>query len=40
MRERLGLAMERYDAGNTTSELNVAAGWVQDVRELFDLMPA
>jgi uncharacterized protein (DUF885 family) len=39
MRERLALAVERYDAGDTTSELNVAAGWVQDVRELFDLMP-
>jgi uncharacterized protein (DUF885 family) len=40
MRERLAVAVERYDAGDTTSELNVAAGWVQDVRELFDLMPA
>jgi len=39
MRERLALAVERYNAGDTTSELNVAAGWVQDVRELFDLMP-
>jgi len=39
MRERLALAVERYDAGDTTSELNVAASWVQDVRELFDLMP-
>jgi uncharacterized protein (DUF885 family) len=39
MRERLTLAVERYDAGDTTSELNVAAGWVQDVRQLFDLMP-
>jgi uncharacterized protein (DUF885 family) len=39
MRERLALAVERYDAGDTTSELNVAAGWVRDVRELFDLMP-
>jgi uncharacterized protein (DUF885 family) len=39
MRERLAVAMERYDAGDTTSELNVAAGWVQDVRELFDVMP-
>ena len=39
MRERLALAVERYDAGDTSSELNVAAGWVQDVRELFDLMP-
>ena len=40
MRERLALAVECYDAGDTTSELNVAAGWVQDVRELFDVMPA
>src|SRR6202789_1323213 len=40
MRERLSLAVERYDAGDTTSELNVIASWVQDVRELFDLMPA
>ena len=40
MRERLALAVERYDAGDTTSDLNVIASWVQDVRELFDLMPA
>jgi uncharacterized protein (DUF885 family) len=40
MRERLALAVERYDAGDTTSELNVIASWVQYVRELFDLMPA
>jgi len=40
MQERLSLAVERYDAGDTTSELNVIASWVQDVRELFDLMPA
>jgi len=40
MRERLTLAVERYDAGDTTSELNVIASWVQDVRGLFDLMPA
>jgi len=39
MQERLALAVERYDAGDTTSELNVIASWVQDVRELFDLMP-
>jgi uncharacterized protein (DUF885 family) len=39
MRERLAIAVERYDADDTTSELNVAAGWVQDVRELFDVMP-
>jgi uncharacterized protein (DUF885 family) len=40
MRERLGLAVERYDAGDTTSQLNVIASWVQYVRQVFDLMPA
>ena len=40
MQERLALAVERYDAGDTTSDLNVIASWVQDVRQLFDLMPA
>ena len=40
MQERLALAVERYDAGDTTSDLNVIASWVQDVRALFDLMPA
>jgi uncharacterized protein (DUF885 family) len=39
MRERLALAVERYDAGDVTSELNVIEGWVQFVRQLFDLMP-
>ncbi len=39
MQERLALAVECYDAGDTTSELNVIASWVQNVRELFDLMP-
>jgi uncharacterized protein (DUF885 family) len=39
MRERLALEVERYDAGDTASELNVIASWVQGVRELFDLMP-
>jgi uncharacterized protein (DUF885 family) len=39
MQERLALAVERYDAGDTTSELNVIDSWVQYVRELFDLMP-
>jgi uncharacterized protein (DUF885 family) len=39
MQERLGLAVERYDAGDTTSQLNVMASSVQDVREVFDLMP-
>ena len=39
MRERLALAVERYDAGDTTSELNTITSWVQMVREVFDLMP-
>ncbi len=40
MRERLALAVECYDAGDTTSELNTITSWVQRVREVFDLMPA
>jgi uncharacterized protein (DUF885 family) len=40
MQERLAVAVERYEAGDTTSDLNVIASWVQSVRELFDLMPA
>ena len=39
MRERLALAVERYDAGDTTSDLNTIASWVQRAREVFDLMP-
>jgi uncharacterized protein (DUF885 family) len=39
MRERLALAVECYDAGDTTSELNTINSWVQKVREVFDLMP-
>jgi uncharacterized protein (DUF885 family) len=39
MRERLAIVVERYDAGDTTSELNVIESWVQGVRQLFDLMP-
>ena len=39
MRERLALAVERYEAGDTTSELNTINSWVQTVREAFDLMP-
>ena len=39
MRERLAVAVDLYDAGDTTSELNVSEGWVQYVRQLFDLMP-
>jgi uncharacterized protein (DUF885 family) len=39
MQERLRVAVECYDAGDTTSQLNVIASWVQYVREIFDLMP-
>ncbi|HEY2549019.1 MAG TPA: DUF885 domain-containing protein [Streptosporangiaceae bacterium] len=39
MLERLGVQVERYDAGYETSELNVLASWVQGVRQVFDLMP-
>jgi uncharacterized protein (DUF885 family) len=39
MRERLVVAGERYDAGDTTSELDTLSSWVQRVREVFDLMP-
>lgn len=39
MQERLAVAVERYDAGDTTSDLNVIDSWVQYVREIFDLMP-
>jgi uncharacterized protein (DUF885 family) len=40
MRERLAVAVECYDAGDTTSELSTIGSWVQKVREAFDLMPA
>ena len=39
MRERLALELECYDAGDTTSQLNVIASWVRYVRQVFDLMP-
>src|SRR6202522_1115958 len=35
MRERLALAVERYDAGDATSELNTINSWVQRGREGF-----
>ncbi len=38
MVERLGLQVETYDAGLTTSELNVIASPLQDLRMVFDLM--
>jgi uncharacterized protein (DUF885 family) len=40
MAERLALAVERYDAGDTTSELSTLTSRVQTVRGVFDLMPA
>jgi len=39
MLERLGLAVELYDAGETTSEISVIASWIHSVRAVFDLMP-
>jgi uncharacterized protein (DUF885 family) len=39
MLERLGLGVELYDAGETTSDLNVIASPLQAVRQVFDLMP-
>ncbi|GIH18263.1 DUF885 domain-containing protein [Rugosimonospora africana] len=39
MRERLELALARYDAGETTSELNVIGSGLHAVRSVFDLMP-
>ncbi len=39
MLERLGLAVEFYDAGEATSDLNVLASPLQAVRQVFDLMP-
>jgi uncharacterized protein (DUF885 family) len=39
MRERIGLALARYDAGETTSEINVIASALHSIRGIFDLMP-
>lgn len=39
MRERLGVYLERVDAGELLSDLNVVASPVQEVRSVFDLMP-
>ena len=39
MLERLGLAVEQYDAGDVTSDINVIASGIQSVREVFDVMP-
>ena len=40
MQERLGLALEMYEAGAITSELSVISGGLHAVRSVFDLMPA
>src|SRR5689334_12839166 len=39
MQERLSLALEMYDAGLVTSEVNVITGALHNVRSVFDLMP-
>jgi uncharacterized protein (DUF885 family) len=39
MLERLGVAVERYDAGDETSDINVIASWMRSVRQVFDVMP-
>jgi uncharacterized protein (DUF885 family) len=38
MRERLGLSLEMYDAGEITSEINVISSALHAVRGVFDLM--
>jgi uncharacterized protein (DUF885 family) len=39
MQERLSLSVARYDAGDTTSELNVISSALHSIRGIFDLMP-
>jgi uncharacterized protein (DUF885 family) len=39
MQERLGLALERYEAGEATSDVNVISSPLHGVRSSFDLMP-
>ncbi len=39
MRERLGVGLALYDAGEVTSQLNVIASALHGVRAVFDLMP-
>ena len=39
LRERLGLEVEAHEAGIRTSSLNVIASPLQEVRDIFDLMP-
>ncbi|WP_117213029.1 DUF885 domain-containing protein [Allorhizocola rhizosphaerae] len=39
MKERLALALARFDAGETTSELSVISSGLHESRQVFDLMP-
>lgn len=39
MRDRLGLAIEQYEAGSWLGDLNVIASPLQNLRDVFDLMP-
>ncbi|MET7419272.1 DUF885 domain-containing protein [Dactylosporangium sp. NPDC005555] len=39
MQERLGLALERFEAGDITSDVNVISSPLHGVRSSFDLMP-
>ncbi|HET6213716.1 MAG TPA: DUF885 domain-containing protein [Micromonosporaceae bacterium] len=39
MQERLGLELERYDAGEIASDINVIASALHGLRQVFDLMP-
>jgi uncharacterized protein (DUF885 family) len=39
MVERLGLELERYEAGESTSEINVITSALHGLRQVFDLMP-
>jgi uncharacterized protein (DUF885 family) len=39
MQERLTLDVERFDAGETTSEVNVITSGLHEIRGIFDLMP-
>lgn len=39
MVERLTVFSERYQSGAYNGELNVIASWVQQIRQIFDLMP-
>jgi len=39
MQERIGLWLERYEAGEVTSEVNVITSALHEIRSSFDLMP-